>query len=49
MCAVGATAKTLNQVIGANVLLGLAAASQLSFSYVLGELAPARRAAFTCA
>ncbi|OAL44211.1 TRI12-domain-containing protein [Pyrenochaeta sp. DS3sAY3a] len=36
----GATAQSINQLIGANVLIGLAAASQLSFTYVLGELVP---------
>lgn len=38
----GATAKDVNQLIGANVLIGLSAATQLSFTYVLGELVPVK-------
>ncbi|KIW81115.1 hypothetical protein Z517_04138 [Fonsecaea pedrosoi CBS 271.37] len=39
---VAATAKTVNQLIGATVLIGLAASSQISFTYVTGELVPVR-------
>ena len=39
---VGATAENVNQLIGANVLIGLSAATQLSFTYVLGELVPVK-------
>lgn len=47
---VGATAQTVNQLVGANVLIGLAAAAQLSFTYVLGELVPIKdRFAAFCA
>jgi len=41
-CAVASTAKTVNQLIGANVLIGLAAAAQSSFNYVTSELVPVR-------
>ncbi|KAF2165680.1 hypothetical protein M409DRAFT_23970 [Zasmidium cellare ATCC 36951] len=37
---IGATAHDVNQLIGANVLLGLGAAVQLSFNYILPELVP---------
>ncbi|KAI1615939.1 fungal trichothecene efflux pump [Exophiala viscosa] len=39
---VAATAKNVNALIGATVLLGLAASSQISFTYVTGELVPVR-------
>ncbi|KAF2115908.1 fungal trichothecene efflux pump [Lophiotrema nucula] len=39
-CVVGGTAKNINTLIGANLLNGLAAAGQLSFGIVLGELVP---------
>ena len=39
-CIVGATAKSIDTLIGANLLNGLAAAGQLSFGIVLGELVP---------
>ena len=39
-CIVGATAKSINQLIGANACNGLAAAGQLSFGIILGELVP---------
>jgi len=32
----------VNQLIGANVLIGIAAAGQLSFNCVIGELVPVR-------
>ena len=37
---VAARAQTVNQLIGANVLIGLASAAQISFNYVLGEIVP---------
>jgi MFS family permease len=37
---VGATAKSINTLIGANMLNGLAAAGQLSFGIIMGELVP---------
>lgn len=39
-CIVGATAKNVNMLIGANVCNGLSAAGQLSFGIFLGELVP---------
>ncbi|KAH0845932.1 siderophore iron transporter [Fonsecaea pedrosoi] len=39
---VAATARTVNVLIGATVLIGLAAASQISFNYVIGELVPVK-------
>lgn len=39
---VAATAKSVDALIGATVLLGLAASSQISFTYVVGELVPVR-------
>ena len=39
-CIVGATAQSINALIGANLCNGLAAAGQLSFGIVLGELVP---------
>lgn len=39
---VAATARDINQLIGATVLIGLAASSQISFTYVTGELVPVR-------
>lgn len=41
-CIVGATAQSVNQLIGASVLIGCGAAGQLSFNYALGELVPVR-------
>lgn len=41
-CIVGATAQSVNQLIGAAVLLGFGAAGQISFNYTLGELVPIR-------
>jgi hypothetical protein len=37
---IGASAQSVNQLIGTNCLNGLAAAGQLSFSVILGELVP---------
>ena len=37
---VGATAQNVNQLIAANVLIGLAAAAQISFNYIIAELVP---------
>jgi MFS family permease len=37
---VGATAKDINALIGANLCNGLAAAGQLSFGIIMGELVP---------
>jgi MFS family permease len=39
-CIVGCTAQSINALIGANLCNGLAAAGQLSFGIVLGELVP---------
>jgi predicted MFS family arabinose efflux permease len=39
-CIIGATAKNIDTLIGANLCNGLAAAGQLSFGIVLGELVP---------
>lgn len=39
-CIVGATAKDINTLIGANLLNGISAAGQLSFGIVIGELVP---------
>nr|OQO23436.1 hypothetical protein B0A51_10297 [Rachicladosporium sp. CCFEE 5018] len=39
-CIVGGTAHSINQLIGAMACLGLAAAGQLSFGIILGELVP---------
>ncbi|KAF2473138.1 trichothecene efflux pump [Lindgomyces ingoldianus] len=39
-CIVGGTAKSINTLIGANLMNGIAAAGQLSFGIVLGELVP---------
>ncbi|PGH27528.1 hypothetical protein AJ80_00769 [Polytolypa hystricis UAMH7299] len=41
-CIVCATAKTIPVLIGGNVLLGAATATQLSFHFVMGELVPVR-------
>ena len=41
-CIIGCTANSINQLIAASVFLGLAAAGQISFNYVLGELVPVR-------
>lgn len=35
-----ATAKSINVLIGANVIMGVANATQLSFHVVMGELVP---------
>jgi hypothetical protein len=37
---IGASAQSVNQLIGTNCLNGLAAAGQLSFNVILGELVP---------
>ena len=37
---IGATANSINQLIAAEVLIGLAAASQISFNYIIAELVP---------
>ena len=39
-CIVGCTATSVNALIGANLCNGIAAAGQLSFGIVLGELVP---------
>ncbi|KAF2006923.1 fungal trichothecene efflux pump [Amniculicola lignicola CBS 123094] len=39
-CIIGATANNINTLIGANLMNGIAAAGQLSFGIVLGELVP---------
>jgi hypothetical protein len=39
-CILGCTAQTINTLIAANVMNGLAAAGQLSFGIILGELVP---------
>ncbi|KAE9983241.1 hypothetical protein EG328_010182 [Venturia inaequalis] len=39
-CIVGATAQSINVLIGSNLLNGIAAAGQLSFGIVIGELVP---------
>lgn len=39
-CIVGCTAKSVEALIGANLCNGIAAAGQLSFGIVLGELVP---------
>ena len=39
---VGCTAQSVNALIGANLCNGLAAAGQLSFGIILGELVPNR-------
>lgn len=39
-CIVGATAGSINMLIGSNLLNGIAAAGQLSFGIVIGELVP---------
>ncbi len=41
-CIIGCTANSINQLIACSVFLGLAAAGQISFNYVLGELVPVR-------
>ncbi|KAG9234533.1 fungal trichothecene efflux pump [Amylocarpus encephaloides] len=40
---IGASAQSVNQLIGTNCLNGLAAAGQLSFSVIIGELVPNRQ------
>lgn len=39
-CIAGAVAKDIDTLIGANLMNGIAAAGQLSFGIVLGELVP---------
>lgn len=39
-CVIGGTAKNIDTLVGANLLNGIAAAGQLSFGIVLGELVP---------
>jgi len=39
-CVIGATATSVNSLIAANCCNGVAAAGQLSFGIVLGELVP---------
>ena len=39
-CIIGGTAKDIETLVGANLLNGIAAAGQLSFGIVLGELVP---------
>jgi hypothetical protein len=39
-CITGATAKNIDTLVGANLMNGIAAAGQLSFGIILGELVP---------
>ncbi len=39
-CIIGATSKTVNVLIGANVLIGIGSATQVSFPYLISELVP---------
>lgn len=39
-CIIGCTAQSIEQLIGANLCNGIAAAGQLSFGIILGELVP---------
>lgn len=39
-CIVGGTAKNIDTLVGANLMNGIAAAGQLSFGIILGELVP---------
>lgn len=39
-CIIGATAQGINVLIGSNLLNGIAAAGQLSFGIIIGELVP---------
>ncbi|KAJ3962692.1 hypothetical protein N0V92_000586 [Colletotrichum tropicale] len=39
-CIIGATSKTVNILIGANVLIGLGSATQVSFPYLISEIVP---------
>jgi MFS family permease len=39
-CILGAVAKNIPTLIGSTVLIGFASASQLSYTFVLGELVP---------
>jgi MFS family permease len=39
-CIIGATAGSIHMLIGSNLLNGIAAAGQLSFGIVIGELVP---------
>ena len=39
-CIIGATSQTVNVLIGANVLIGLGSATQVSFPYLISELVP---------
>lgn len=43
---VAATAQTVGQLIAANALIGVAAAPQISFNYVLGEIVPVKHRFF---
>ncbi|KAK4936010.1 hypothetical protein LTR10_023057 [Elasticomyces elasticus] len=45
-CIVGATAQNVNTLIGGTVLIGLAAAGQLSSNYIIGELVPVEHRGF---
>jgi len=39
-CIIGATAQSVNSLIGAEVLIGMGAAFQISFFWVISELVP---------
>lgn len=39
-CTIAATCKTVNVLIGANVLIGIGSATQVSFPYLISELVP---------
>jgi MFS family permease len=43
---VAARAQTIDQLIGATVLIGLSSAPQISLNYVLGEIVPVKRRFF---
>lgn len=42
-CIVGASAQNIRSLIGANVLIGVGSATQVSFPYLIAELVPMRR------